>query len=59
MTAHLDGNGPLWAEPAEIAEGIVMGLDKQRSVIYLPGFWRLIMLIICAIPEALFKRLKL
>jgi len=59
MTAHLNGSGPLWAEPAQIAEGIVKGIDRERSVIYLPGFWRLIMIIICAIPEALFKRLKL
>jgi short-subunit dehydrogenase len=59
MTAHLNGSGPLWAEPADIAEGIVQGIEKERSVIYLPGFWRLIMMIICAIPEIVFKRLKL
>jgi decaprenylphospho-beta-D-erythro-pentofuranosid-2-ulose 2-reductase len=37
----------------------VNAIDKRRDVVYLPGFWRLIMLIIQHIPEGIFKRLKL
>ncbi len=59
MTAHLNGSGPLWAEPQQIADGIVNAIDKGKNVVYLPAFWRLIMVIIGAVPEALFKRLKL
>lgn len=59
MTAHLNGSGPLWASPTQIADGIVNAIDKGKNVVYLPAFWRLIMTIICAVPETIFKRLKL
>lgn len=49
----------LVASPALIAKKIVRALDKKRNIIYLPFFWRYIMLIICNIPEKVFKRLKL
>ena len=59
MTAHLPQQGPLWAQPDDVAEGIVKAIDKQKDVVYLPGFWALIMLIIRLIPERIFKRLNL
>jgi short-subunit dehydrogenase len=59
MTAHLPQQGPLWAQPDDVAEGIVKAIDKQKDVVYLPGFWALIMLIIRLIPERIFKRLSL
>jgi decaprenylphospho-beta-D-erythro-pentofuranosid-2-ulose 2-reductase len=59
MTAHITKKGALWATPETIANGIVNAIDKRRDVVYLPGFWRLIMLIIQHIPEGIFKRLKL
>lgn len=60
MTDHLEGrDGLLWAQPEEITDGILKALDKRRNEVYLPGFWRFIMLVICSIPEVLFKRLKL
>lgn len=49
----------LVASPQAVGEKIVRALDKSRDVVYLPWFWRYIMWIICAIPEPLFKRLKL
>lgn len=58
MTADFD-KGPIWAQPADIAEGIVKGIEKNRSEIYLPFFWRYIMLVIKLIPEKLFVRLSL
>ena len=59
MTAHLPKGGPLWAKPEQVARDIVGGMDKGRSVVYTPGFWRLIMLIIKHIPEFVFVKLKL
>jgi decaprenylphospho-beta-D-erythro-pentofuranosid-2-ulose 2-reductase len=49
----------LVAPPERIARGIVRAVDRRRDVVYLPGFWRGIMLVIRNIPEALFKRLRL
>ena len=34
-------------------------MEKEKDVVYLPGFWALIMLIIRSIPEAIFKKLSL
>lgn len=59
MTAHIIKKGALWATPEAVAAGIVNAIDKQRDVVYLPGFWQLIMLIITHIPEQIFKRLKI
>lgn len=58
MTAAFD-KGPLWASPDSIAKGIVKAIDKRKDVVYLPWFWRWIMLVIRLIPEPLFKRMKL
>lgn len=49
----------LVASPQYIGERIVLALGKSADVIYLPWFWRYIMLIIKSIPEVVFKRLKL
>lgn len=51
--------GFLWAKPQQVALGIVRAIDRPASVVYLPGFWRLIMLIIRSIPEGIFRRLSL
>jgi len=51
--------GPLWVGPDVIARGILRAVDRRRDVVYLPWFWRPIMAIIKAIPESLFKRMKL
>ncbi len=49
----------LVASPQAIGERIARTLDKSADVVYLPWFWRYIMLIIQHIPEPIFKRLKL
>lgn len=59
MTAGLSKGGPLWAKPDAIGRGIVSAIDAKKDVVYLPGFWRLIMLVIRSIPERIFKRLSL
>ncbi len=49
----------LWATPEQIALGIYNAIRKKKDVVYLPWFWVLIMWIIKAIPEPVFKRLHL
>jgi decaprenylphospho-beta-D-erythro-pentofuranosid-2-ulose 2-reductase len=58
MTAHLPKNA-LFAQPDAIARGILRAVKGKRDVIYLPGLWRPIMTAVRAVPEAVFKRLKL
>lgn len=58
MTSHLPKNA-LFVSPAFVAAKIATAVKNRRNVIYVPGIWRLIMLVIKSIPEAIFKRLSL
>ena len=58
MTASFK-KGALWAKPDQVARDILAGVDKGRSVVYTPGFWRFIMLIIKHIPEFVFVKIAL
>jgi len=49
----------LVASPQTIGKQIVKSLSKSADIVYLPGFWRYIMLIIKHIPEPIFKRMKM
>ncbi len=49
----------LVASPQYMGNRIVAALGKSADVVYLPWFWRYIMLIIKLIPEPIFKRMKL
>ena len=51
--------GVLWARPDAIAGGIVRAVARRRAVAYLPWFWRPILLVIRALPEFVFRRVKL
>ena len=51
--------GLLWVSPEVIAKGIESAISKKKDVVYLPFFWRYIMLIIKSIPEKTFKRMSL
>jgi short-subunit dehydrogenase len=42
--------GALWAKPDDIAQGILRAVDRHSSVVYLPWFWSIIMLVIKHIP---------
>lgn len=59
MTAAFEKKGLLWAQPDQIAQGIIRAVERRRDVVYLPGFWHWIMLVIRHIPESIFKRLRL
>jgi decaprenylphospho-beta-D-erythro-pentofuranosid-2-ulose 2-reductase len=58
MTASFK-KGALWAKPEQVAKDIVNAVDKGKAIVYTPGFWGLIMLIIKHIPEFVFVKLAL
>lgn len=58
MSAGMPGAG-LAASPQSVARSVVRALTGGRDTVYVPWFWRWIMLIIRAIPERIFKRLSL
>lgn len=49
----------LVASPESAGESIVRAIERKRNTIYVPWFWRAIMLVIRAVPQGIFKRLKL
>lgn len=56
---RVNPNSPLLATPERVARDIERALRRRRDVLYTPWFWRPIMAVIRALPEPLFKRLKL
>ena len=59
MTAEIE-KGPLFVSAAKAGACIHKAISTGSSdVVFVPFFWRYIMWIICALPEMLFKRLKL
>jgi short-subunit dehydrogenase len=59
MTLGLALPALLVAQPDTVARRIVAGINRQVAVLYVPGFWGLIMWLIRLIPQPLFKRLNL
>jgi len=57
MTEHLDLPAALTADPEQVADAVFKGLEKKRNVVYTLWMWRYIMLIICHIPEFIFKKM--
>jgi short-subunit dehydrogenase len=55
MTAGMDLPPRLTAEPAAVAEAIFNAAVKRRDVIYVKPIWRVVMTVITAIPERIFK----
>ena len=58
MTAHLTRN-PLASSPRRAGRAIYRAIEARRDVAYIPWFWRPVMALIRAMPETLFKRLRL
>lgn len=59
MTENLANVPANLAEPQQVARDIVQGIAANKSVIYSPGKWRLIMLVIRHIPATIFNRLNI
>ncbi len=49
----------LVASPEAVARGVYKAITRGKDVVYLPWFWRWIMLVIRLVPEKIFKRLRL
>ncbi|TFZ49028.1 SDR family NAD(P)-dependent oxidoreductase [Serratia proteamaculans] len=60
MTAHLKGKGAKLASVESVAKKIVEGVDAGKSmVIYAPGKWWLIMMIIRHLPTFTFNKINI
>jgi hypothetical protein len=51
--------GPLFASARRAGRAVYRAIERRRDVVYIPWFWRPIMAIIRALPEPVFKRLRL
>jgi hypothetical protein len=51
--------GILWTNPSAVSNSLVNFIDQRGSVLYVPYFWRLIMLAIKLIPERVFRSISL
>ncbi|MDF1795548.1 MAG: SDR family oxidoreductase [Coxiellaceae bacterium] len=51
--------GFLWAQPDDVAKRVIQAMQNNKAIVYVPGFWRYIMMIIKCIPESLMKRIAL
>lgn len=58
MTADME-HGMLWATPEAIAPRIHSAISGGRAIYYVPGYWRIIMFIIRALPTRLLARLPI
>jgi short-subunit dehydrogenase len=51
--------GALTAEPKEVAEAILRAESGGAEIIYVRPIWRLVMAVIRALPERIFKKMRL
>jgi short-subunit dehydrogenase len=58
MTAQVPKNA-LFASPRRVGRAIYRAIESRRSVVYIPWFWRPIMCLVTALPESIFRRLRL
>ena len=49
---------PFAGEPDAVARRVVAAMDAGRHQVYAPGVWRLVMLIIRALPRAVLRRVQ-
>jgi short-subunit dehydrogenase len=59
MTEGMDLPERLTAQPEEVGAAVVRAVRARRDVIYVRPVWRIVMAIIRAIPEPLFKKMKI
>ncbi|MCK1758551.1 SDR family oxidoreductase [Bradyrhizobium sp. 137] len=58
MTEGMKLIGPLTVEAPVVGDAILQAVERKIDVVYVSGKWRLVMLIIKTLPEAVFKKLK-
>ncbi|MBS1814431.1 MAG: SDR family oxidoreductase [Acidobacteria bacterium] len=55
MTAGMEGNEK-FADVSTVGKNIARAIDSRRDEVYVPGKWRIIMAIVRAVPESIFKK---
>lgn len=58
MTAGMDGKGK-FASPEEVAKTIIAGIERKKSLIYAPGKWQIIMMIVRHLPSFIFNKMNI
>lgn len=58
MTVGMDGKGK-FASPEDVAKTIIAGIKKKKSVIYAPGKWEIIMMVIRHLPSFIFNKMNI
>ncbi len=58
MTDDVDKNF-LFANPKDVGRAIYDAMINEKDLLYVPGFWKIIMLIVKSVPESIFKKLKM
>lgn len=58
MTEDMKLIGPLTVEAPVVGNAILRAVENKTDIVYVSGKWRLVMLIIKTLPEAVFKKLK-
>ena len=57
MTTHLDAP-PFAGDPLRVARAVVRAIDRGRPVVYSPGIWRWIMLVVRHLPRFVMRRAR-
>ena len=48
---------PFAGEPEQVARDVVRALDKKKPVLYTPGIWALVMLVIRNLPRFVMRKI--
>jgi short-subunit dehydrogenase len=56
MTAGLKPP-PFAGEPDQVARDVVRAMDRRKPVVYTPGMWRWVMLVIRALPRFVMRKI--
>jgi len=58
MTEGMDGKGK-FASPEDVAKIIIAGIEKKKLVIYAPGKWQIIMMVVRHLPTFIFNKMNI
>jgi decaprenylphospho-beta-D-erythro-pentofuranosid-2-ulose 2-reductase len=59
MTAHLKQQGGRLADVQNVSRLIVAAINQGKSLVYVPGKWALIMMVIRHLPEFIFNKMEI
>ena len=59
MTSDLKAKGQKMASVEQVAQDIVQGIAKGKPVVYTPGIWQVIMLVVMHLPRFVFNKLNI